>query len=171
MTLETAAGVMRREIPYSEILGQMTEEEEEEEEAVAAAEAVESTLSTRMLEAVKFPWIICSTTCNCDKPRAVPAAILTLVLQFRAFSGPLAAMAITKNPHPPQKPHQPPQSSCSRNISKLELSASETNMFSAAGGRENNFASSYYRSLFCLQELIQKHYNDAIEEEEEGHEL
>jgi hypothetical protein len=30
-------------------------------------------------------------------------------------------MAITKNPHPPQKPHQPPQSSCSRNISKLEL--------------------------------------------------
>jgi hypothetical protein len=118
MTLETAAGVMRREIPYSEILGQMTVEEEE---VAAAAEAVESTLSTRMLEAVKFPWIMCSTTCNCNKPRAVPAAILTLVLQFRAFSGPLAAMAITKNPHPPQKPHQPPQSSCSRNISKLEL--------------------------------------------------
>lgn len=45
-------------------------------------------------------------------------------------------------------------------------------MFSAAGGRENNVASSYYRSLFCSQELIQKHYNGAQEkEEEEGHEL
>jgi len=144
MTLETAAGVMRREIPYSEILGQMTAEEEEG--AAAAAEAVESTLSTRTLEAVKFPWIMCSTTCNCNKPRAVPAAILTLVLQFRAFSGPLAAMAITKNPHPPQKPHQPPQSSCSRNISKLGVVSSRN---------KHVFCSRKKREQLCKQ-LLQK---------------